>query len=236
MLDVHELIFAVAESIAIGHPVAAIFPHDPDMLNRPGSEVDLLATDIRINGLQEPIELLDDMILCGRRRYLACFVLGKEKEQIFTNRLPDGVPGDPIAYVLKSNQDRLARMTKSQRGMVGARIMRYCLDSPLYRKKRWPKTAQYYAEMVGVLSRPVRDAGLVLRRGCRELIAAVDYNRITAENAYEISNLDHDAQRVELQKHTEPLKRLRSGEKATAKPCTNCSSSEWTKTSVRHDG
>ena len=82
------------------HEAANIFPLDEEHL-------DELAADIKAHGLQVPIELLDGLIIDGRRRYLACGRVKVEPE--FRNVKTD----DPVSYVLSLNLQR-RHLTTSQ--------------------------------------------------------------------------------------------------------------------------
>ena len=53
------------------HPLADLFP----LLE--GEDFEQLVTDIRENGLYEPIVMLDGRILDGRNRYRACLSAGR---------------------------------------------------------------------------------------------------------------------------------------------------------------
>jgi len=90
------------------HEAANIFPMLPD------DELQSLAEDIKTNGLQVPIELLDDKIIDGRNRYRACQIVG------VTPKMVKVYTEDPIAYVMTVNLHR-RHLTPSQRAMAAAR-------------------------------------------------------------------------------------------------------------------
>ena len=106
------------------HEAANIFPLDEDHL-------DDLADDIRNQGQQVPIELLDGRILDGRRRYLAC------KRAEVEPKFREVEVSDPIAYVLSLNLHR-RHLTPSQLSMVGARARDYYDEQAKDRQKRKP--------------------------------------------------------------------------------------------------
>lgn len=85
------------------HEAANIFPLDEEHL-------DELAEDIRQNGQQFPIELMDGRILDGRRRYLAC------KKARIEPEFKKVEVADPVDYVLSLNLHR-RHLTPSQRAM-----------------------------------------------------------------------------------------------------------------------
>ena len=76
------------------HPYADILP----LLE--GEAFDALVSDIRANGLMEPITIYQDMILDGRNRLRACKAAGIEPEFLEF----DG--DDPLAFVLSLNVHR----------------------------------------------------------------------------------------------------------------------------------
>lgn len=76
------------------HPLCALFPR----LSK--RDFSALVDDIRANGLQNPIQLYDGMILDGGNRYSACLAAGVEPE--FVEFAGDSA----LAYVLSANLHR----------------------------------------------------------------------------------------------------------------------------------
>jgi len=97
-----------AETYAF-HRLAEIFP----LIE--GADFEALVSDIRANGLHEPIILFEDAILDGRNRYRAC--LKANVEPIFKDFEGD----DPLAFVLSLNLRR-RHLNDSQRAMIAAKI------------------------------------------------------------------------------------------------------------------
>lgn len=124
------------------HPLANIFP----LIE--GVDFDALVEDIRVNGLHDPIVLLDGKILDGRNRYRALVRLFETGEVLGNWDFDSGkalprariVPGeedaefgdyvfvafdqancDPLAYVLSKNLTR-RHLNESQRAMVAAKL------------------------------------------------------------------------------------------------------------------
>jgi len=89
------------------HEAANIFPLDDEHL-------DALAADIKKNGQQIAIEIMDGKILDGRRRTMACRIAGVDP---VTREVK---PVDPVAYVLSLNLHR-RHLTPSQASMCAAR-------------------------------------------------------------------------------------------------------------------
>ncbi|MBN2326732.1 MAG: hypothetical protein JXR73_06225 [Candidatus Omnitrophica bacterium] len=75
------------------HPAADKFP----MMD--SKRYESLREDIRVNGLREPIILMDGMILDGRNRYMACRELGVKPKTI-------NYKGNPFACVWSLNGER----------------------------------------------------------------------------------------------------------------------------------
>src|SRR2546423_14874072 len=87
------------------HEIANMFPLLDD------TELDALAEDIQVNGLQEPIWLYEGKILDGRNRYLACKLAGVEPcYQEYTR-------DEPVQFVISKNIQR-RHMTPWQRAFV----------------------------------------------------------------------------------------------------------------------
>jgi hypothetical protein len=121
------------------HPLSEIFPPLLD------GELADLAEDIRVNGVREPITVLDGAILDGRNRYRALLLIrdsgiargagwgGCEGYAIIDEDLEPGtgiswferyspmLSGDPLAFVISKNLKR-RHLDDEQRRMVAARI------------------------------------------------------------------------------------------------------------------
>ena len=92
------------------HAAASLFPRATE------AELAGLARDIRENGLQEPIVMLDGAVLDGRNRFLACIEAGIEP--VFTEW--DG-KGNPTRWVLSKNAHR-RHLSESQRALIASRL------------------------------------------------------------------------------------------------------------------
>ena len=91
------------------HEIANIFPLMAD------TELESLITDIKTNGLIEPICLYDGKILDGRNRYVAC--QRAEIEPRFTRYTKD----NPLGFVISLNLKR-RHLNESQRAVVASRL------------------------------------------------------------------------------------------------------------------
>ena len=91
------------------HEIADLFP----LID--GDEFKLLCEDIKKEGLNHPVILLDDKILDGRNRYRACIEVGIEpRYEQFTG-------DDPLAFVLSENLHR-RHLTASQRAALAVEV------------------------------------------------------------------------------------------------------------------
>lgn len=92
------------------HPAASLFPMLVD------SELADLASDIKKNGLREPIALLDGMILDGRNRYMACKMASVEPmvEEVEVEY--------PTQYVISKNLHR-RHLTSAQRAAIAVEML-----------------------------------------------------------------------------------------------------------------
>lgn len=86
------------------HPIAAVFPLMPE------EELEALARDISVNGLKEPIVIVDGLIIDGRNRLEACLMAGVKPKFILYD--PEK-HGSIESYVLSKNIHR-RQMNKSQ--------------------------------------------------------------------------------------------------------------------------
>ena len=185
------------------HEAANIFPLDEEHL-------DELAADIKAHGLQVPIELLDGLIIDGRRRYLACGRVKVEPE--FRNVKTD----DPVSYVLSLNLQR-RHLTTSQaarcamraediRKRLGAAAKQRSLanlkkgsvspDVPnCARREEEGKSRDKLASMFGVSHQSVSRAKQIEADGIPELGKAVDDGLISVNRASHIATQDEDLQK-----------------------------------------
>jgi ParB-like chromosome segregation protein Spo0J len=170
------------------HPYAEIFPF--------ASEVDFntLASDIRLNGLLEPIVLLDDAILDGRNRYRACNNTGTEP------RFVQYEGNDPLSFVISKNLAR-RHLDGSQLAMVGGRLanISHGENQHTLGAANLPVLSQPdAAKIVNVSERSVRSARKVLNCGDTNLSAAVDRGAIAVSVAAKIAEIEDPETRKEI--------------------------------------
>lgn len=180
---------AVAAETYGFHEAANIFPLDEGHL-------DGLAEDIKEHGLLVPIELFEDKILDGRRRYLACRQAKIEPE------FCDVSPADPIAYVKTLNLHR-RHLTVSQAAMCAARAIELYQKRAKERQKLSKGRGQKgpvncpdlnasdsrdeAGEEFGVSGKTVDRAGGILATKSAKLINAVDEGKVTVYQGHRIS-------------------------------------------------
>lgn len=192
------------------HEVADIFPLDEEGL-------DMLTDDISKYGQQNAIELLNDLILDGRRRYLACAKAG------ITPRFMEMDIEDPVDYVLSINLHR-RHLTLGQRAIVAVKAAKLkekyaseAKDRMISGKghdgsggrghKRNPmenlpqgldtgKTRDKLGQKFGVSGRSVDSASRVLDRGSTALKDAATTGLIAVSTAEKITKLPKEHQDV----------------------------------------
>ena len=91
------------------HPLANLFPLLGD------EELDVLAEDIKVNGLTVPIILYQGKILDGRNRYLACQRAG------VIPKFREYIDDTPLAFVLSINLQR-RHLTIQQRAEIADKL------------------------------------------------------------------------------------------------------------------
>jgi ParB-like chromosome segregation protein Spo0J len=159
------------------HPYAEIFP----LIE--GASLDELAADIKANGQQEKIWLLDGKILDGRNRFLACKKAGVAPQtRKYTGK-------DPLAFVISANIHR-RHLSESQRAMAAARIAtlnhgQRKADAPIGASL----TQVDAAESMGVGRRTVQRARKVIEEGSKALQQAVSSGEITVSRAAAVVDL-----------------------------------------------
>lgn len=162
------------------HPIANLFP----LIE--GEAFDELVDDVAVNGLQDPIELLDGAILDGRNRYRAALVAGVT---VHTRQFKGA---DPLGYVISKNLHR-RQLSTSQRALIAARLAtmgqgaRTDLAEPSANLRK--VSQEDAARTVGVSDRSVTTAREVLDHGGAELVAAVEAGRVAVSAAVRIAAL-----------------------------------------------
>jgi len=143
-------------------------------------ELDLLAEDIKENGLLEPILLYHGTILDGRNRYLACQRAGvaPEFEELETD--------DPMSYVIGLNLHR-RHLTSGQKAVLAVRLIKPFEERAAARRdaqlrqgetipdqenlpEREGQARDQVAELVGVNPRYVSDAKRVQTKNPKAFI------------------------------------------------------------------
>lgn len=177
------------------HPLAACFPLLSD------AELKELGADMKVNGQNHPIILLDGKILDGRNRYRACRMAGIEP--VFQDF--DGT--DPLAFVISENIHR-RHMDASQRAMAGAELEkighggdRRSQDAPVH----LDRDRDAIAEKLDVSPRSIAAAKKVKEEAEPEIVEAVKAGKLPVKTAEKASKLPPKKQR-EIAKSANPKK------------------------------
>jgi ParB-like chromosome segregation protein Spo0J len=145
-------------------------------------------TDIRANGLLEPVIFHDGRILDGRNRYRACQQLGIEPaSQEF--RGPD-----PLAFVISKNLQR-RHLDESQRAMVAARLATLKQGARTDLAEISAMSQPQAAAALNVSRGSVQHATKVIDRGAVELVTAVERGEVSVSAAAEVATQSMEEQR-----------------------------------------
>lgn len=147
-----------------------------------------LVSDIRENGLLEPIVLYEGKILDGRNRYTACV------NAMVEPRFEEYQGTDPLRFVISKNLSR-RHLDDSQRAMVAGRLanMRQGARNDLKHSANWPEVSQpEAAEQLNVSERSVRRARQVIDAKVPELVEAVDDGELPVSVAAAIATLPEE--------------------------------------------
>jgi len=182
------------------HQVAGMFPMMSDL------DLEKLAEDIRIRGLQEPIWTWEGQIIDGRNRYRACEMAGVEP----AFRVWDGV-GSLVEHVLSLNLHR-RHLDPQQRAMVAAQA-KAALEEEGRRRREFNlrqnrgapeeldpalrptgRSADILADRFDISADAVKKASKVNRDGAPELIQAVQTKALKLDAAVELATLPKETQ------------------------------------------
>lgn len=184
------------------HEAANIFPLDDE-------SIAALADDIRANGQQVAIEIMDGKVLDGRRRWLACIQAGVKP---LTRQVS---VADPIAYSWSLNGAR-RHLTPTQLAMAGAE-MRKLYDTAAKERQaagqkaggrgntknsvenlppslESGKARDAVGALVGVSGKSIDSATKVLTQGTPKLIAAAKADKLAVSTASRASSLTPEEQ------------------------------------------
>jgi protein gp37 len=158
------------------HEHSSLFPLLPE------AELQTLADDIAVNGLREPITLLDGKVLDGRNRFRACEMVGVEPRFHYFNG-----DGDSLAYVLSANLHR-RHLDTGQRAMVAEKLanMRQGERAAVVENSTSQAEA---AELVGVGRDAAIKARKIRQRGAPEVAEAVEDGKLGLDAAVALTAL-----------------------------------------------
>jgi len=155
------------------HEVANIFPL------MEGVEFESLVSDIKVNGLIEPIWVYEGKIIDGRNRYKACQKLDIAPEY------KDYEGDNALSFVISLNLKR-RHLNESQRAVVASRLanMKHGGDRKSDQVANLPLDISQHeaAEMLNVSERMIRTVKTI-ERDAPELMPEIESGKITAHQA-----------------------------------------------------
>lgn len=197
------------------HPFADIFP----LIE--GADLAALVEDIRVNGVRDPIFLLDGLILDGRNRYRALRALRASGEArgpgwgVYEGRpiededLDPAIvlwpfekyspadDGDPLHFVISKNLHR-RHLDDRQRSSIGGKIANLTRGGDRSKPPIGGLSTLQVAELLNVATRQVERARVVHEQGIEDLRSALDRGDVAVSVAEEIARKPADDQRVEI--------------------------------------
>jgi hypothetical protein len=164
------------------HCLGAIFPRLRE------KEFEALAKDIKEHGLLEEIVLFEGKVLDGWNRHLACRKAGVEPKYI------DYAGGDPLGFVISRNIRR-RQLTAGQLALAAARVSTLPIGSNQYYSHEGLPIGTA-AKLFGIGERSVARAKVVLGKGIKGLIDAVESGQLKISHAAEIAEHSSDQQQA----------------------------------------
>lgn len=182
------------------HPAADIMPFIED---EDWEEFKQSVKNGAESGTLESIELLDGKIIDGRNRWCALTELGIDPNKFCVAKL--GI-SDPVQYVLDRNLGGRRQLTKSQLGMVAAKVTNLRAGSNQHSAKTGEvppnggtsnqqisgksdnSTTKSVSDSLGVSARTIERSRDVLRKGSSSLVEAVSSGVITVNKAVDLIN------------------------------------------------
>lgn len=142
------------------HPAAELFPMMSD------DELQLLAADIKANGLQQPVVMFGARLLDGRNRWRACEIAGVEP------RAKDWNGKDAVAYVRSLNLFR-RHLTAAQRAALAVKAEPVYAEAAAEKQKEEGRKAGRGKKKPSGGNRP-KDSGRALSQAAKETGASLD--------------------------------------------------------------
>lgn len=173
------------------HPLSAAFPA------MTAEEFQELKDSIENIGVQNPITLLDGMVIDGWHRYSACMALGMECPVV---ELAQGT--DPRDFVMAQNQAR-RHVTKAQLAMATTAVYAW---KPPHREKAHiecdlpAKTNAELASIAGVHANTITQAKTVTAQAAPVVVDAVKRGELGLPKAVAIAKLPPDQQAQAISK------------------------------------
>lgn len=175
------------------HPLANIFP----LIE--GQPFDDLVSDVKKNGVREPIWMYQHQILDGRNRYRAAKQAGREVEI----RSYDG--DDAVSFVISLNLHR-RHLNESQRAAVAAKLANMSIgdNKGAHRPAEGSANLQTLsrqvsqadaAKLLNVSTRTVAAAAKVIHEGDESLVKAVERGDVAVSSAAKVAELPKEEQR-----------------------------------------
>ena len=173
------------------HKLALLFPPMTE------EELQVLADDIKENGLRQHIVTYKGKILDGRNRYEACKIAGARI------RTWEYKGDEPLELVISANMNR-RHLSESQRAAISAEIADIKHGGDRSSKRQVCRSEDHQAQaitqkqaakMLNVSERSVRTARHVLDKGVPELVAAVKSGDVSVSDAASISDAPEEEQR-----------------------------------------
>ncbi len=178
------------------HKLSELFP----MLE--GNELEVLAQDIKANGLREPITTYRDEILDGRNRYAACVIAEVEP----TFREYQGDDTGLLAFVISANLHR-RHLSETQRADIADEVAN--IEKHQHKSDTEISVSQSdAAKMFNVSADLVGMAHTVKTNGIPELRAMMRQDHIAASTASKIASKTDDFQH-------KVVKKIKAGVKPT---------------------
>jgi ParB family chromosome partitioning protein len=189
----------------------------------PGEEFAALKTDIKTNGLLEPIWLYEGKVLDGRHRYFAC------QETSVTPVFSEYSGSDPRGFVVSMNLKR-RHLDATQRSAIAAELANMPLGGALYRSANLPTdisplSQSEAATLLNVSTRSVTTAEKV-KEESPEIFAAMKSGDISAHLAAQVVGLPNEEREIVEAAPVEEMKAV-AKEVVRAHVANNSGNNEW---------